>query len=37
MTMSIAILTTKGQITVPAAVREALGVGAGDRVEAPRH
>ena len=31
--MSTAILTNKGQITIPAAVREALGVGAGDRVE----
>jgi len=31
--MSTATLTSKGQITVPAAVREALGVGAGDRVE----
>ena len=31
--MTIATLTSKGQITIPAAVREALGVGAGDRVE----
>lgn len=31
--MSTATLTSKGQITVPAAVREALGVDAGDRVE----
>ena len=31
--MSTATLTSKGQITVPAAVREALGVGTGDRVE----
>jgi len=33
MTMATATLTSKGQITVPAAVREALGVDAGDRVE----
>ena len=31
--MAIATLTSKGQITIPAAVREALGVGTGDRVE----
>jgi antitoxin PrlF len=31
--MATATLTSKGQITVPAAVREALGVGTGDRVE----
>jgi AbrB family looped-hinge helix DNA binding protein len=31
--MATATLTSKGQITIPAAVREALGVGAGDRVE----
>ena len=31
--MTTATLTSKGQITVPAAVREALGVGTGDRVE----
>ena len=31
--MTTATLTSKGQITVPAAVREALGVEAGDRVE----
>ncbi len=31
--MVTATLTSKGQITVPAAVREALGVDAGDRVE----
>ena len=31
--MSTATLTSKGQITIPAAVREALRVGAGDRVE----
>ena len=33
MRMTTATLTSKGQITVPAAVREALGVDAGDRVE----
>ena len=31
--MTTASPTSKGQITIPAAVREALGVGAGDRVE----
>jgi len=31
--MSSATLTSKGQITIPAAVREALGVTTGDRVE----
>lgn len=31
--MSTATLTSKGQITIPAAVRAALGVDAGDRVE----
>ncbi|HLB31616.1 MAG TPA: AbrB/MazE/SpoVT family DNA-binding domain-containing protein [Gammaproteobacteria bacterium] len=31
--MTTATLTSKGQITVPAAVREALGVDSGDRVE----
>ncbi len=31
--MSTATFTSKGQITVPAAVREALKVEAGDRVE----
>jgi antitoxin PrlF len=31
--MATATLTSKGQITIPAAVREALGVDAGDRVE----
>ena len=31
--MSMAKLTSKGQITLPIAVRNALGVGAGDRVE----
>lgn len=31
--MSTATLTSKGQITLPAIVRAALGVEAGDRVE----
>lgn len=31
--MSTATLTSKGQITIPAMVRAALGVEAGDRVE----
>ncbi len=31
--MTTATLTTKCQITIPSAVREALGVGVGDRVE----
>jgi len=31
--MSTATITSKGQITIPALVRTALGVGAGDRVE----
>jgi antitoxin PrlF len=31
--MSTATITSKGQITIPATVRVALGVEAGDRVE----
>ena len=31
--MSTATVTSKGQITIPAVVRAALGVEAGDRVE----
>jgi antitoxin PrlF len=31
--MTTATLTSKGQITIPKDVREALGVGTGDRVE----
>ena len=31
--MTTATVTTKGQITIPVAVREALHVAAGDRVE----
>ena len=31
--MATATMTSKGQITVPKSVREALGVGAGDRLD----
>ena len=31
--MATATLTSKGQITIPAEVRDALGVDSGDRVE----
>lgn len=31
--MATAVVTSKGQITIPKAVRERLGVDAGDRVE----
>jgi AbrB family looped-hinge helix DNA binding protein len=31
--MSTATLSSKGQITIPAVVRAALGVGTGDRLE----
>ena len=31
--MATATITSKGQITIPREVREALGVGTGDRVE----
>ena len=31
--MATAIVTSKGQITIPKSVRERLGVDAGDRVE----
>ena len=31
--MTIATLTSKGQLTVPKAVRDALGLAAGDRVQ----
>lgn len=31
--MSIATLTSKGQVTIPAAVRSGLGVDTGDRIE----
>lgn len=31
--MPVAVLTSKGQITIPKAVREGLGVETGDRVE----
>jgi AbrB family looped-hinge helix DNA binding protein len=31
--MTTALITSKGQITIPKSVRERLGVGSGDRVE----
>ena len=31
--MTTAVLSSKGQITIPQVVRQKLGVGAGDRVE----
>ncbi len=31
--MATATVTSKGQITIPAAVREGLNIGTGDRVE----
>jgi AbrB family looped-hinge helix DNA binding protein len=31
--MATATLTSKGQVTIPAAVRDKLGLAAGDRVE----
>ena len=31
--MSAATITAKGQVTIPAVVRSALGVGVGDRLE----
>jgi antitoxin PrlF len=31
--MATATLTSKGQVTIPARVRQALGLGAGDRIE----
>jgi antitoxin PrlF len=31
--MTAATVTSKGQITIPAEVRQSLGVGAGDRIE----
>jgi AbrB family looped-hinge helix DNA binding protein len=31
--MAAATVTSKGQITIPAEVRQALGIGVGDRVE----
>jgi antitoxin PrlF len=32
-TLAVATVTSKGQITIPAQVRTALGVDAGDRIE----
>jgi len=31
--MSMATMTSKGQVTIPAVVRAALGVESGDRIE----
>ena len=31
--MTSAVITSKGQITIPKPVRDSLGVGSGDRVE----
>lgn len=31
--MAIATITNKGQVTIPKAIREALGLGAGDKIE----
>ncbi len=31
--MATAVLTSKGQVTIPASVRAVLGIGAGDRIE----
>jgi antitoxin PrlF len=31
--MAIAVLTSKGQVTIPVSVRTALGIGTGDRIE----
>ena len=33
LAMAIAVLTSKGQVTIPARVRTALGIGTGDRIE----
>lgn len=33
LAMAIAVLTSKGQVTIPASVRTALGIGTGDRIE----
>lgn len=35
--MSTATLTSKGQLTVPKVVRDALGLAAGDRVQFIEH
>ena len=31
--MAVAVLTSKGQVTIPVSVRTALGIGTGDRIE----
>ncbi|HIJ61118.1 MAG TPA: AbrB/MazE/SpoVT family DNA-binding domain-containing protein [Rhodospirillaceae bacterium] len=31
--MAVAVLTSKGQVTIPVSVRTALGLGTGDRIE----
>ena len=31
--MAVAVLTSKGQVTIPISVRTALGIGTGDRIE----
>ena len=33
LTMVVAVLTSKGQVTIPVSVRIALGIGTGDRIE----
>ena len=33
MSVAIAVLTSKGQVTIPVSVRTALGIGTGDRIE----
>jgi AbrB family looped-hinge helix DNA binding protein len=31
--MAVAVLSSKGQVTIPVSVRTALGIGTGDRIE----
>jgi AbrB family looped-hinge helix DNA binding protein len=31
--MAVAVLSSKGQVTIPISVRTALGIGTGDRIE----
>ena len=33
LAVAIAVLTSKGQVTIPVSVRTAMGIGAGDRIE----